>query len=80
MEYILSGDPLHVGYILQENARRVALGLVKFTPATTENSVHYVSATDTKTVTAVDTKTVETASKATATAKKTVKKSTDTTD
>lgn len=57
MDYILSGDPLHVENILKENARRVALGWVKFTPATPDSAVHYLP-NDTKEVSVADNKTV----------------------
>lgn len=56
MEYILSGDQLHVEHILQENARRVALGWVKFTPVSPDTGVHYLAAEDTKNIGYTDSK------------------------
>lgn len=77
MDYILSGDPLHVENILKENARRVELGWVKFTPATLDDKTSYRTE-DTKEVLAADSKTAVVADTKTAAAvkaKKTVKTS-----
>lgn len=76
MDYILSGDPLHVEHILQENARRVAMGWVKFTPATPDSAVHYLPE-DSKTVTYVDSKTVAAPVEKVTATKRTTKKTTE---
>lgn len=49
MDILISGDPLHVRRIMQENSRREALGWIKITPVYPEDKVHYMPAADDKT-------------------------------